>query len=255
MYAELLRNSTEMIRTLEEISMNAWPALKTIYYDGWVIRFANGYSRRANSVNPICDSKVVIDEKIRRCEQLYKSAEQKVIFKLTDAASPADLDTVLDLKGYEPDAPTSVQTLDLAHIGRTTDDDITINDKPTEDWLRQFIVMSKTDGRYLATLQEMLGKIAPKKGFFSITRESRIVACGLAVVDKNYVGLFDILTDPAHRRQGLGTRISANMLRWGKANGAKTAYLQVMDVNKPALRLYENLGFDEAYKYWYRVKE
>ncbi len=248
-------NSTEMIRTLEEISLNAWPALKTINYDGWVIRFANGYSRRANSVNSIYDSKVAIDEKIRRCEQLYRSAGQKVIFKLTDAAFSADLDTVLDLKGYQPDVPTSVQTLDLAHIGRATDDDITINDKPTEEWLRQFIVMSRTDGRYLATLQEMLEKIVPKRGFFSIKRESRIVACGLAVVDKNYVGLFDILTDPTYRRQGLGTWISTNMLTWGKANGAKTAYLQVMNVNKPALMLYENLGFAEVYKYWYRVKE
>lgn len=248
-------NGTGMIRTLEEISLNALPALKTVYFDGWVLRFANGYSRRANSVNPIYDSKVAVDEKIRRCEGLYRSTGQKVIFKLTDAVFPEDLDSVLELKGYAPDAPTSVQTLDLAHIDRTTDNDITINDKPTEDWLEQLIVMSKIDGRYFATMQEMLGKIVPEGGFFSITRESRIVACGLAVVDKNYVGIFDILTDPAHRRQGLGTRISANMLRWGKVNGAKTAYLQVMNVNKSALRLYENLGFAEAYKYWYRVKE
>ena len=244
-----------MIQTLEEISLNALPALKTVYYDGWVIRFANGYSRRANSVNPIYHSKVAIDEKIRRCEQLYGSVGQKVIFKLTDAVFPEDLDRVLELKGYERDAPTGVQTLDLAYIDRTIDDDITIDDKPTEDWLGQLIVMSETDGRYFAILREMLGKIVPKGGFFSIMRESRMIACGLAVVDENYVGLFDILTDPALRRQGLGTRISANMLRWGKANGAKTAYLQVMDINKPAIRLYENLGFVEAYKYWYRVKE
>jgi GNAT superfamily N-acetyltransferase len=248
-------NGTDMIRTLEETSLNALPALKTVYYDGWVIRFANGYLRRANSVNPIYHSQVEINEKIRRCERLYRSAGQEIIFKLTDAVFPEDLDTVLDLKGYKLDAPTSVQTLDLAHIGRTIDGDITINDKPTEDWLGQFIIMSKTDNRYRATMQETLGKIVPKGGFFSITGESRIVACGLAVVDKNYVGIFDILTDSAHRRQGLGTRISANMLRWGKVNGAKTAYLQVMNINKPALRLYENLGFTEVYKYWYRVKE
>jgi GNAT superfamily N-acetyltransferase len=244
-----------MIRTLEEISLNALPALRTVHYDGWVIRFANGYSRRANSVNPIYHSKVAIDEKIRRCEQLYGSIGQQVIFKLTDAVFPEDLDTVLEQKGYELDAPTSVRTLDLAHIGETTDDDITISDKPTEEWLGQLIAMSKTDGRHFATIREMLGKIVPKAGFFSITRDNRIVACGLAVVDKNYVGLFDILTDPAYRRQGLGSRISSNMLRWGKAGGARTAYLQVMNVNKPAITLYENLGFAEAYKYWYRVKE
>ena len=42
-----------MIRTLEELSMNALPALQTMLYGGWVLRFANGYTRRANSINPI----------------------------------------------------------------------------------------------------------------------------------------------------------------------------------------------------------
>lgn len=37
----------------EELQMNALPSLQTILYDGWVLRFAKGYTNRANSVNPI----------------------------------------------------------------------------------------------------------------------------------------------------------------------------------------------------------
>jgi len=235
--------------------MNALPSLKTVYYDGWVLRFANGYSRRANSVYPIYDSTLEIREKIRRCERLYKSVGQKVMFKLTDAVFPENLDEVLNGKDYEMDAPTSVQTLDLVQTDDGIDDDIVITDQLQQEWEERFFAMSNIDRRHLHTMRNMLQAIAPRKGFFSIIRKGMIVACGLAVLEDRYVGLFDVLTDPAHRREGLGTRVSRNMLRWGKANGAQTAYLQVMTINKPALILYQNLGFVEAYKYWYRVKE
>jgi ribosomal protein S18 acetylase RimI-like enzyme len=244
-----------MIRAFEEISMNALPALKSMYYDGWIIRFAKAYSRRANSVNPIYHSTIDVEEKIRRCENLYRSAGQRVIFKLTDAVFPEDLDAELKRRGYEVDAPVSIQTLDLRQVDYGIDNEIIITDEPRQEWEKRFIAMSNTDTRHLRTMQVMLSRIVPTRGFFSIVRKGEIVACGLAVLQDGYVGLFDILTDPKCRREGLGTRISLSMIAWGRKRGAQTAYLQVMTVNEPALRLYENLGFAEVYKYWYRVKE
>ena len=39
-------------RRLEEVAMNAWPALQQMLFDGWIVRFAQGYTKRANSVHP-----------------------------------------------------------------------------------------------------------------------------------------------------------------------------------------------------------
>lgn len=234
--------------------MSAWPALRTILYDGWVLRFSDGFTRRANSVNPLYPSTLDIEQKIVRCEEMYKSLGQPIVFKMTEDVAPADLDGMLNERGYAINAPTSVQTADLAGIDTTADDDVIVTEQLDEHWLDQFFVKSGLDVRYLVTLQEMLSRIMSKRGLFSIARGDDIIAFGLAVIDQDHVGLYDILTDRKQRRKGLGARISRGMMRWGKANGAQTAYLQVMLNNPPALRLYENLGFKEAYKYWYRLK-
>lgn len=53
-----------MIRQIEEISLNAWPALQTIHYDGWILRFAYGVTKRSNSVSLIYESTLNVDAKI-----------------------------------------------------------------------------------------------------------------------------------------------------------------------------------------------
>ena len=88
--------------------------MQTLLLDGWVVRFANGYTRRANSVNPLYASEQDTDAKLRACEQLYRDRGLKVVFKMTAASQPDGLDAFLAAQGYEIDAPTSVQLMDLA---------------------------------------------------------------------------------------------------------------------------------------------
>ncbi len=64
-------------RTIEELTLNAWPALQTVLYDGWLLRFADGYTRRANSVNPIYPSAVPLADKIAACERAYAARDQE----------------------------------------------------------------------------------------------------------------------------------------------------------------------------------
>jgi hypothetical protein len=41
----VITKSYEVIQEIEEISLNAWPSLQQILYDGWILRFANGYTK------------------------------------------------------------------------------------------------------------------------------------------------------------------------------------------------------------------
>jgi ribosomal protein S18 acetylase RimI-like enzyme len=243
-----------MIQTIEEISMNAWPSLQSIVLDGWILRFANGYTRRANCVMPLYASSQPVLEKIDFCEKMYGDRGRPVIFKMTQACEPPELDTLLARRIYRAEATTSVQLLDLTGQEEHSDPQIRLQSEETEEWQAAFCRMNGIAQAQQATHRQMIHAIVPKKCFAAVTVNEKIIGCGLAVLQSGFVGLFDIVIDPVSRQQNFGERLMRSLLGWGRSSGAHSAYLQVMCNNAPALGLYSKLGFREKYQYWYRVR-
>ncbi|MDO7908653.1 GNAT family N-acetyltransferase [Paenibacillus sp. JX-17] len=240
---------------LEELSLNHWPSLSTLMTDGWMLRLANGYTKRANSISPIFGSTVDVEEKIKTCEQFYTACGQRTIFKITPFVKPADLDQLLEGQDYRVEDVTQVQTMTLDALRRPYWTAYTIQEQLTEEWLEALIRINEVKEQHRATMISMLNGIILAKGFISLYHEDKVVACGLGVCERGYIGLYDIVTDPKYRNQGLAEQMILHLLHWGKARGAEASYLAVIDHNKPALRLYEKLGYEHSYNYWYRVKE
>ena len=243
-----------LIRHVEEASMNAWPALQTLLYDGWVLRFAEGYTRRSNSINPLYPSTGNVAENIRACEELYYNKGLDPTFKMTTQSTPAGLDGLLAKRGYQEQARTSLQFLDLAGRQGSVFGDVALSEQATEDWLAGYWRMSGTAAAYHETNRQMLRSFVIPKRFAAISVEGQVVACGLGVLQGEMIGLFDIVTDQGQRRQGHARRLIEALLKWGKEQGAQRSYLQVSLDNPPALALYARLGYYEAYQYWYRIK-
>ena len=244
-----------MIRFIEERSINSLPALRTMFFDGWILRFAEGYTRRANSVNPLYPSALPLDDKIDYCEQLYRSHGLDVIFKLTDAALPADLDARLDGRGYQHTETVIVQTCTLGMIALPpARRDLILLPAVNDAWLDDYCRLNGTDPARKPTIQRMLGSLAPSATFAALVRRGVTVAVGVAVLDFGFLGLFDVVVEKSMRRQGYGSALVSGLLSWGKSRGASHAYLQVVDENLDAQRLYARLAFEERYRYWYRTR-
>ena len=246
---------TDLIRRHEEFGLSAWPALYTVYDDGWLLRFADGYTRRSNSVNPIYPSSGDLDEKIERCVALFQAQGVRLVFKMTAAVLPSDLDTRLAQHGFEAEGRTSVQTIDLAALNLDDLPPVTIQPQPGDGWVENYVRMNEYDPARIPTVSRLLANMGLPAAYASIVEDDTVVAVGLGVAGQGFVGLFDIVTDPQRRNQGLGRRLVRNLLRWGSEQGAKQGFLQVVPENAPAMRLYESIGFHEAYPYWYRARE
>ena len=68
-------------------------------------------------------------------------------------------------------------------------------------------------------------------------------ATGEAALDGDWLGIHDVAVEPAHRRQGLATRVIAELLDWGASRGATTAWLHVETDNHAGMATYELIGF------------
>jgi len=243
---------------VEEASLNAWPALQTYLFDGWLARFANGYTKRANSVTPLYPGALDLAAKIDQIERLYRRQNLPPIFRLPSFAEVGAVDGRLAARGYKKFDETSVQALDLSFCFAVQSERAFIlpGRSGMESWLGSFHDLSGSNPQRAddATHQQMLRNIIGETGYMVLMVEGEVVACGLAVANNGYVGIFDVVVAAEHRRRGYGTELMESLLDWAVNQYARYAYLQVMAANTPAINLYAKLKFTELYRYWYRAK-
>lgn len=244
------------LRLIEEMALNALPALQTLHYDGWELRFtagANGYPRRANSIQSLYPSLLPLDEKIAYCEAQYSARGQKTVFKITLAA-PDGLDVALRKRGYKLNITTSVRTLDLTHFDAQPDTsgiEVVIEPTMSAEWAADNARLHGEDPTRSEVINQILNGLAIQSAFVRLIQQGETVALGRGALDQGWIAPYEIIVNERYRQQGLGKKLMLTILNWGKSRGAKQAYLQVMTDNAPAVRLYTSLGFSEQYTYWY----
>jgi N-acetylglutamate synthase len=239
-------------RRIEEAGLNSWPALQQLLFDGWLVRFAQGYTKRANSVMPLYPSLLPEEEKIAWCEQMYKENQLPAIFRLLSFSGESrHLDQLLAQRGYAALDRTLVWSLRMSSPSATANP--VLRAISLADWLPIYGQWSDRFRELQHVHRELLERISSPVLFAALYQQGAPVACGLGMLEHDVFGLFDIVTDPEERRKGYGTQLVTSMLDWGKQHGAQYAYLQVGDTNVAAQQMYAKLGFQESYQYWYRI--
>ncbi|BAZ43648.1 GCN5-related N-acetyltransferase [Chondrocystis sp. NIES-4102] len=243
------------IQTLEELSLNAFPSLQQIIYDGWILRFAQGYTKRANSITPLYPGTLPLNTKIQYCEQVYSRFAQKPIFRLTNTNQTATLNQTLTQLGYQQEENISLQLKTIVAKQTSFNQSlITLNDAVSEEWLDHYVHAVNLPIQHWDTLGTILSIIPHPTCYAWLKDAHRFCCCGLGVLQNQYLGLYFIATAKQQRRKGYAAQLISAMLHWGKNNGATQAYLQVETENQAAINLYNKLGFTEVYQYFYRLK-
>ena len=237
--------------TIEELSMNAWPSLQTLIYDGWILRLSGGYGNRANSVNPIYPSKIKLEKKFYYCEQLFSRYNIPATYKLTDCEEHKIIDKKLEKLSYRIIHETSIQVCTIKESFRVSGG-IIVSADFSEDWIKSVIAFNRIEKKHHPVFRKILGNIMIRKIVVCKKIDGKIAGCGFGAIENGYVGIFDITVDENQRGKGYGREIMEAILAGAAKLGITKSYLQVMLNNPVALHLYKKLGYREKYQYWYR---
>lgn len=236
---------------IERASLNAWPTFEEFNDNGWISRFADGYTKRANSVTVLYPRMDFLESWIQRYEHLYNSKRQPCIFRLLSFNDNTEIERVLDVRGYTKDDHSLVLTLDLnkREFQAVEFDPVTVT-----EWMKYYCELSGKEIKAHSTHIKIINNIKARHILASLSVENAIISCGLGVLSDGLFGLFDIVTHPQHRNKGYGYKLISGMLQWAFENGASSSYLQVIAENTPVIGLYKRLGYEISYEYYYKIQ-
>lgn len=243
------------IARIEEASLNATVVPEQQLYNGWVVRWADSAAKRARSVNILAPSAAPLDERLDYVADIYKRHDLPLLFRVADACPDATLEGDLAARGFTPFGHTLVMTAAMrqandiaARQGQGARQLRTVDEHA---FAAQVGRIKGASAQYIAEHALRLSSIALPKQMLLAYDDQGCVGAALGVFDGKLMGIFDVVCDAAHRRQGIATQLLRAQLQEGDKRGATQAYLQVETGNLPARALYARYGFTNHHQYWY----
>jgi ribosomal protein S18 acetylase RimI-like enzyme len=241
---------------LDDLMRQGWPAHAEVPVDGWIVRLSGGITQRANSVLPLA-APADLTGTLDQVERLYREHGITPSFQLGPNTRPADLDDVLDRRGYRLQNRTSIEVARvddaLGALAETEAADVRISAEPEPDWMDLWwSVDGRGDDAARATAHRIL--TAGPAMYALRADENGPTAIGRLAIVGDWAGLYCLAVRPDRRRQGQAVSIIRALVESARAQGIGHIWLQVLADNHGARALYARLGFHTAAWYHYRRK-
>jgi ribosomal protein S18 acetylase RimI-like enzyme len=240
-------------RHLEELALNASGAFKSLVYDGWLLGYRKGRSKRLRCVNPFYRSSFALDRKLEYCIEFYRDLRLPALFRLLPFSQPPELDRFLDERGWSAFERTLVlvsNSSTWAHARAAPAVELVA----LPSWVEMTSALLELDDEAAAdALERARSYPLPQIGAI-VRQDGELAACGMASFEKDCAGIFAVKTADRHRGRGYARSIVATLLAECLRRGTNTVYLQVTADNLAALGLYRRFGLSTAYDYWYRAR-
>ena len=247
-----LQNETSLslVETLEQALLHVWPSVETERHGSWALRFAHGYSGRANAASALCQNTELDQQVLQRIEAFYRARNLPAQLRLTPLVL-GDGASVLRKAGFslKDEAVSMIASLEPFR-GTSVSSAVKLAGQADRAWLSGVTSLNDdASKRNPEALHAITSRMKPPAAFAEIKHRGACAGYALAVIHGGWAELGSIIIAPEARGQGLGRMIVTSLLQWAAGHGASKALLQVDVDNAAAISLYHSLGFGPCYRY------
>ncbi|POX45313.1 GNAT family N-acetyltransferase [Streptomyces sp. Ru71] len=233
---------------LVRVVTRAWPPLVSERLGEWELRAAAGFTRRANSVLPLGDPGLPLDEALTAVRRWYDERGLPAYVQTATGAEGTQelLCAELERRGWVREVTAEVWIGGLAPVADLAEPaGVVLSRRADEAWLARY----QRKGVSEVALKVL--ESGPSVWFATVPGKpgGAPAAIGRCVVDGRWAGFAAVEVDPALRRQGLATTVMAALAAQALDEGASAGWLQVETDNAAARALYARLGFAPHHAY------
>ena len=236
--------------TIERATLAAVSPEAVEEFQGWLLPFDSGTVSRAHSAVPLRHVPAG-EDMIDQIEARYRARGLRTVFRLANEACFDGMRQELARRGYQSGKPVLVQVAPVQAMRATSAAaPAETADVPDAAWAALFLAegFDPVDGASrVKALSRARGSV-----YASVRENGKTVAAGAGAFSHGWSSVHGMRTDQAFRGRGLAGRVLAGIAAVAEQRGIARAFLQVEDVNTPALALYRRAGFETvwSYDYW-----
>ncbi|MEV5545408.1 GNAT family N-acetyltransferase [Streptomyces sp. NPDC052309] len=231
---------------LARVASRAWRPVESERLGEWELRAASGFTRRANSVLPLGDPGLPLDEALAAVRRWYGERGLPAYIQTATGAEGTQelLCAELERRGWVREVTAELWIGALAPVADLAEGTgVVLSREADEAWLARY------QRRGVSEVALRVLDSGPSVWFASVPGEDAPAAIGRCVVDGRWASFSAVEVDPAQRRRGLATAVMAALARRALDEGASAAWLQVETDNAGARALYAGMGFAAHHAY------
>ncbi|CAM5440140.1 GNAT family N-acetyltransferase [Streptomyces canus] len=230
---------------LARVTARGWRPVESERLGDWELRAASGFTRRANSVLPLGDPGLPLDEALSAVRRWYGDRGLPAYIQTATGAAGTQeaLCAELEGRGWTREVTAELWIGALAPVADRETSGVVLSRDADADWLARY----QRKGVSEVALRVL--KSGPSVWFATVPGEDAPAAIGRCVVDGRWAGFAAVEVDPSQRRRGLASTVMAALARRALDEGASAAWLQVESDNAGARALYDGMGFAAHHAY------